>query len=56
MLTSIPFFREVIIMSFRCDHCGISNNEVQSAGTIRRMFLCTVSQIVIRVANFLSRI
>ncbi|KAG1781006.1 zf-ZPR1-domain-containing protein [Suillus placidus] len=35
MLTSIPFFREVIVMSFRCEHCGHSNNEIQSAGKIR---------------------
>ncbi|KAF4622163.1 hypothetical protein D9613_009114 [Agrocybe pediades] len=35
MLTSIPFFREVIVMSFRCEHCGATNNEIQSAGTIR---------------------
>ncbi|KAG2068937.1 zf-ZPR1-domain-containing protein [Suillus decipiens] len=35
MLTSIPFFREVIVMSFRCEHCGYSNNEIQSAGKIR---------------------
>ena len=36
LLTSIPFFREVIVMSFRCEHCGFQNNEIQSAGTIRR--------------------
>ncbi|KAI0788815.1 zf-ZPR1-domain-containing protein [Abortiporus biennis] len=35
LLTSIPFFREVIVMSFRCEHCGFNNNEIQSAGTIR---------------------
>ncbi|KAL4063189.1 zf-ZPR1-domain-containing protein [Scleroderma citrinum] len=35
MLTSIPHFKEVIVMSFRCEHCGATNNEVQSAGTIR---------------------
>ncbi|RDX54315.1 zf-ZPR1-domain-containing protein [Lentinus brumalis] len=35
LLTTIPYFREVIVMSFRCEHCGFSNNEVQSAGTIR---------------------
>ncbi|EMD39034.1 hypothetical protein CERSUDRAFT_151889 [Gelatoporia subvermispora B] len=35
MLTSIPYFREVIVMSFRCEHCGFSNNEIQSAGAIR---------------------
>ncbi|KAF5366207.1 hypothetical protein D9758_005726 [Tetrapyrgos nigripes] len=35
LLTSIPFFREVIVMSFRCEHCGWADNEIQSAGTIR---------------------
>lgn len=38
LLTSIPFFREIIVMSFRCEHCGWQNNEIQSAGTIRRAF------------------
>ncbi|KAJ3841168.1 ZPR1 zinc-finger domain-containing protein [Lentinula raphanica] len=35
LLTSIPYFREIIVMSFRCEHCGASNNEIQSAGAIR---------------------
>ncbi|KAH9924712.1 zf-ZPR1-domain-containing protein [Fomitopsis serialis] len=35
LLTSIPFFREVIVMSFRCESCGFQNNEVQQAGAIR---------------------
>ncbi|EJD08535.1 zf-ZPR1-domain-containing protein [Fomitiporia mediterranea MF3/22] len=35
LLTSIPYFREVIVMSFRCEHCGWQNNEVQSAGIIK---------------------
>ncbi|KAH9975826.1 zf-ZPR1-domain-containing protein [Lactifluus volemus] len=35
LLTSIPYFHEVILMSFRCEHCGFSNNETQSAGVIR---------------------
>jgi len=35
LLTSIPYFREVIVMSFRCEHCGFQNNEIQSAGSIR---------------------
>ncbi|KAJ7630376.1 zf-ZPR1-domain-containing protein [Roridomyces roridus] len=35
LLTSIPYFREVIVMSFRCESCGATNNEVQSAGTIQ---------------------
>jgi zinc finger protein len=36
LLTSIPYFREVIVVSFRCEHCGNTNNEIQSAGDIRR--------------------
>jgi zinc finger protein len=35
MLTMIPYFREVIVMSFRCEHCGFANSEIQSAGTIQ---------------------
>ena len=35
MLTSIPYFREIILMSFRCEHCGAENNEIQDAGIIR---------------------
>ncbi|KAF7760883.1 hypothetical protein Agabi119p4_10292 [Agaricus bisporus var. burnettii] len=35
LLTSIPFFREVVVMSFRCEHCGTQNNEIQSAGEIK---------------------
>ncbi|KAJ7293937.1 zf-ZPR1-domain-containing protein, partial [Mycena rebaudengoi] len=35
LLTSIPYFKEVIVMSFRCEFCGTTNNEIQSAGTIR---------------------
>lgn len=35
LLTVIPYFREVIVMSFRCEHCGNSNTEIQSAGEIQ---------------------
>ncbi|KAI6122694.1 zf-ZPR1-domain-containing protein [Pisolithus croceorrhizus] len=35
MLTSIPYFKEVIVISFRCERCGATNNEIQSAGTIK---------------------
>ncbi|CAK6448748.1 unnamed protein product [Pipistrellus nathusii] len=35
LLTTIPFFREVIVSSFSCEHCGWSNTEVQSAGRIQ---------------------
>ncbi|XP_049848993.1 zinc finger protein ZPR1 homolog [Schistocerca gregaria] len=31
---SIPYFRDIVIMSFNCDHCGYRNNEVKSEGPI----------------------
>ncbi len=34
LLTKIPFFREIILMSFRCKHCGWRNNEIQFGGSI----------------------
>ncbi|KAI6119580.1 ZPR1 zinc-finger domain-containing protein [Pisolithus croceorrhizus] len=37
MLTSVPYFREVIVMSFRCEHCGATNNEIHSAGMYLQM-------------------
>ena len=33
LMTRIPFFREVIVMSFLCQHCGFRSSEVQAAGT-----------------------
>ncbi|TKW57013.1 Zinc finger protein ZPR1 [Colletotrichum tanaceti] len=35
LLTSIPYFREIIIMSFSCEECGFANSEVQPAGSIQ---------------------
>ncbi|KAI0205567.1 ZPR1 zinc-finger domain-containing protein [Astrocystis sublimbata] len=35
LLTSIPYFREVILMSFHCDECNFTNSEIQSAGEIQ---------------------
>lgn len=35
LLTYIPYFKEVIVVSFQCDHCGARNNEIQSAGQIQ---------------------
>ncbi|KAK3716181.1 nucleolar zinc-finger protein [Vermiconidia calcicola] len=35
LLTRIPFFREIVIMSFSCPECGFHNNEIQSAGQIQ---------------------
>jgi zinc finger protein len=35
LLTRIPYFREVILMSFSCDKCGFHNNEIQPAGSFQ---------------------
>ncbi len=35
LLTKIPMFREVIVSSFSCEHCGNSNSEVQSGASIQ---------------------
>ncbi|KAK6457573.1 nucleolar zinc-finger protein [Scheffersomyces xylosifermentans] len=34
LLTKIPFFREIILMSFECPHCGFKNSEIQPAAQI----------------------
>ncbi|KAG6878892.1 hypothetical protein C0992_006829 [Termitomyces sp. T32_za158] len=48
MLTSIPYFREVIVMSFRCEHCGTTNNEIQSAGAIQEQGTAYTARILAR--------
>lgn len=35
LLTKIPFYKEVVIMSFRCEHCDWENNELQPAAKIQ---------------------
>ncbi|XP_022191605.1 zinc finger protein ZPR1 [Nilaparvata lugens] len=32
LLTKIPFYKEVVLMSFECEHCGFKNNEIQQGG------------------------
>ncbi|KAL0241725.1 hypothetical protein GEMRC1_006960 [Eukaryota sp. GEM-RC1] len=34
LLTKIPFFKEVILMSFSCPHCGFRSTDVQHGGSI----------------------
>ncbi len=35
LLTKIPHYKEVILMSFNCEECGFQNNEIQSGGQIQ---------------------
>lgn len=35
LVLRIPYFKEVIIMSFKCNECGFANNELQPAATIQ---------------------
>ena len=35
LLTRIPFYRDVIISSFTCDHCHFQNNGIESANRIQ---------------------
>lgn len=51
LLTKIPFFREVIVSSFDCEHCGWSNTEIQSAGRIQDQgvrYALTVTSLEVR--------
>ena len=33
-VSSIPYFKEIIIMAFACDFCGYKNNEIKQGGGI----------------------
>ena len=32
--SSIPFFKEIIIMAFHCDYCGYRNSEIKEGGGV----------------------
>lgn len=34
LMANIPFFKDIIIISFECEHCGERNNEVQFGGKL----------------------
>lgn len=36
LLTRIPYFKEIVIMSFSCPECNFKNSEIQSAGEIQQ--------------------
>ena len=37
LLTKIPHYKEVILMSFNCEQCGYQNNEIQSGGQVQEL-------------------
>jgi zinc finger protein len=45
LMIKIPLYKEVILMSFHCDHCGYMNNEIQSAGKIQEQGIRYVVKI-----------
>ena len=52
LLTRIPFFRDVILMAFECEHCGYRSSELQSAEVQEKgcRFEVTVATIQVRRA------
>ncbi|XP_015120101.1 zinc finger protein ZPR1 [Diachasma alloeum] len=34
LLTKIPHYKDIILMSFECENCGFKNNEIQNGGKI----------------------
>lgn len=55
LLTKIPFFREIILMSFYCPHCHFKNTEVQSASEIAERGVKNVL-IMEQVDDFLRQV
>lgn len=37
MLTNIPFFKDLLVVSFSCPHCNYRNNEIQNAGVLAEL-------------------
>lgn len=40
LLTKIPFYKEIVLMSFECAHCGFKNNEIQPGGKMEEKGVC----------------
>ena len=32
MLTTIPYYKQLLVSSFHCPHCGYKNSELQNTG------------------------
>jgi zinc finger protein len=45
LMTEIPFFRQVILMSFRCEHCGFANSEIKPGAAVQPLGGCYALQL-----------
>ena len=45
MFTRIPYYKQVIVVSFLCDHCGFRNNEIQSGEAVQEFGTEIVLQV-----------
>ena len=55
LLTRIPFFHEVVLMSFYCPHCHFQNSEIQNAGRVQECG-CRYTFILSSQADFSRQI
>ena len=53
MLTRVPFFKELIIGSFECKHCGHKDSEISSAGRIQEKGIKLILQVSSTDVSFL---
>ncbi|KAL3217412.1 hypothetical protein MRX96_032414 [Rhipicephalus microplus] len=53
LLTKIPFYREVVVMSFHCEHCGWQNSELQPAASVQPTGIRF--ELLVRVKEDLNR-
>lgn len=47
LLTRVPFFKELILAAFECQHCGYRNNSVETAAQVQE----EAQRIAVRVLN-----
>ncbi|XP_017885590.1 zinc finger protein ZPR1-like [Ceratina calcarata] len=45
LLTKIPHYKDVVVMSFDCEHCGHQNNEIQNSGKIAEKGVRIILQV-----------
>ena len=58
LMTKIPMFREIILISFYCESCGFKNNEVEFGGKLNEhsiiLYLKCLKMDVYKIILFLG--